>query len=524
MSNKQEENKSSSQKALRKNKQNSGKQENVSVLRKIQYDLEKLKGEYGLRTPKIAVDRYTNDPKFKKRINNIDSELGGKGKLRKLEAIVGAKFVNQHVKNFNHLSFKDKCGYIESIYADDFGPISPGGAVSNLLLELAMEYGPSVIDWLFGQANKAYATIQGHGSGTGLLSTSMPITGGCGPFMGGPSRGLTDSNTVDLLYIASVFCPEKYNTITPDSFSNQIVCTAKEVVDSFITGTDGNGIGYYLPDAATQNATIASWAFAINNAGTVNVTTGLASLYQYNTGAFFTAGSNNVARYRSTTGSIRLVPNLAAVNNSGSITLAYFTESPLNNTAGVSAPAISSDLALQAPFLHIAAINGTSEMRQIHIPHDVAELELDDFDDVLTVLSSQGGLDNMYVLIQGAPVNTNVLKCYRTTAIDYMNGPGLSGLVKLGPSPDAPGSLPCVATLIKRLPHLTQLTLDEAISFSEKIVNLGTDRYSEVVQAILSMSTGFKPRNKKVLSTGGGGSMAPGLNLSMEILKSDEYM
>jgi hypothetical protein len=523
MSSNKEETKSNNKagEAHRKvNKKNKGNN-NVglqSQLDKIAQQLQALKKPYGLKTPQIAVNKFYNDKNLQNEVHRITGEMKPKGKLRKLEALVGEKFVHELVPKFGSKSFQEKCGLCASVYADDFSSAlgMTKGGMQGFLMSLAMEYGPEIIDWLYSKAEKAYVEIAGHGSGTGLVTTSMPI-------MGFGSHQMTDTNTVDLTYLASVFCPEKWNTITPDSFSNQIVSSAKEEVFALTTGTDGNCIFYYLPDAVTQAGTsVASWATATNGPAATNLVTGVPSTYVLGPGSYFSATSSNIARYRSSTGSIRIVPQLAAVNNSGSLTLAYFTESPINNTYGVSNPVLTQDQVLQAPFLHICAINGTKEIRQIHIPHDVLELGLDDFATLLASLASNGGLDQLYFNVSGGPVSSVVAKAYITNGIDYALGSTLAGLIKQGPSPDAPGSLPCVATLLKRFPHLAQLTLDEAIGFGEKILNIGSDRYSEVVSRIIQIATGFKTRPKKSLGFSGGGGQGNIDEVSMDIIKMSD--
>lgn len=71
-----------------------------------------------------------------------------------------------------------------------------------------------------------------------------------------------------------------------------------------------------------------------------------------------------------------------------------------------------------------------------------------------------------------------------------MPGTSLIGIVKPQVTPDAPGSIPAVCGLLKRMPWLMMLTLDEASQFGAFITSLGEDiEYEDFMGACIQHCT-----------------------------------
>lgn len=249
------------------------------------------------------------------------------------------------------------------------------------------------------------------------------------------------------------------------------------------------------------------------NAGTVDLDTGTPSIYGYFAGPYNSAGAGNVARFRISSASYRFVPQLSATNNSGVVTMAYSTEPP-NNSMGGAAPAVPSASMLQFPYVHIATINGTTEYRQIHVPHDVTDLSLDDFA-VTNATLMQSGLDLLYFSAAGVPANVVFGKMYVTVAIDYMPGGSAIGLIKPGPTPNAPGSITLATCLIKEFPHITQLSLSEANDFGQFIASIDSNQfeyvYKEIKAYINKSNYSARPRLALAAGNAGGGNGGDGI-------------
>jgi hypothetical protein len=383
-------------------------------------------------------------------------------------------------------------------------------AAGPLIRSVVSQYGPQVLEWLYSKA-KNYVNFKSHGSGQGLVN--YPISS---QSMGGNPMSMMKSsyatafglNKVSLEYLASVLCPEKYTTLTPDFFGTNLCSTTKTSQFSLITGTDGNCFDIVLPDMATVGAVVnTSFQQFMSNAGSIiNPQTGVTSAGSFLPGIFNTAGVGTIQRYRVTSSAIRVVPQLAAVNNSGEIVLAYSTD--VSNTTVLTNPVISQNEILQYPFLHIATVNGTKEWRQIHLPHDVTELALDDFSVTPTGMYANGGLDLCIIQGTGLPVSSVIGQIFFTQGIDFMPGASGIGVLKPKATPDAQGSIPCAASLIKRIPHLTQLSAEEAADLADQIVNIDSNDFGTVIETILQMCHVFKPRPK--VSLGSGGQTFPG--------------
>jgi hypothetical protein len=486
-------------------------------LKKLEDELKGLKNQFELSSPKMALENLATNKDFRDKIELYDASSKGRGKLAALERAVGSKFIKVNDPSYENASISEKYKVCEAIYADDIASVLGLAAQygAPMLRKIIASYGPDVLNWLFTKAKK-YVNSYSHGSGPGLKSTGLAISDGMSlnRALSG-AKWLIDNNTVCVKYLAAIFCPEEYTSLTPDFLNAKLVNTTKTYTVDFTSGTDGNFLMYYLPDGVTLTGAATSWQYAYTTAvNTSNIQTGLGSAYAYGPGIYNTSGEGNISRYRAGPGSIRIVPNLAAINNSGVITLAYSTDQS-NETMSTATTAIPINTVLNLPFVHIACLNGTKEYRQIHLPHSIEELGLDDFASTYTQISVSGDLDYIYMNGTGLPVATDFCKAYFTQSIDYMPGDSVIGLVKPESTPDAPASIPCACTILKRMPHLAQLDLDAAKEFAEFLVSQNSDRYGDIVGAVLDFAHRYKPRPRMLASGmggGGGGGGAGGLD------------
>jgi hypothetical protein len=479
-------------------------------------ELKQLKSDFAGKfdTVKEALNTAKSNGAASKQLDLYNSEYKFKGKLANLEKLVGEKFMTQYMYDngfiqgdmkFAGLPTRDKIKYLSAVYADDLGSLILGGAskVMPYIGELAAEYGPQLLNWLYTKARKSlgYTDYKGHGSGPGM--TIIPNVN---------SLKYVDMNTVDLTYIASVFCPEKFTSITPDTFSTQLVNTTKMISLPVNTGTDGNAIIYLLPDLpCSTNVGSATW-FACSSAinGTVNIASGAISsgTTAYNPGPYFSQGQSNINKYRVGSLSARFVPDVSTLNNNGVASIYYATDST-NDSLYTNNPAIPQASCYNFPFQHVAPMSGLKELRQLHTPHDQSDLSLDDFGITSSQMDNNGdgGLDCIILTIEGGPAGVLVGKLLVTVGLDYMPGDTAIGLVKPIPSPNAPGSVPCAATLLKLMPHLAQLTSDESVEFATSIVNSGCTQFPDLVKHVMSTAGHYKSRPR---GSDGDASAPPG--------------
>lgn len=501
-----------------------GKKANPSNLssnqfNKLKEELQALKKSFTTLTtgPIPSLEMYRDSAGFRDRLRGVSNKYTGRGKAKKLEQAVGLKFAKGYAQkagmNFDTSSTAEKIEMLETLYADDLGSLL--GVVGNLvgptIRSMVVKYGPQVLEFLLDRVkNKAMNLIKSHGSGQGLVSIPVPTSET--PLL---SMDYVDSNTVCLQWIASVLCPEKYMCLTPDGAQEELVSANRMSTYDIVSNANGDFIYYSLPDMTCALGGGANQYFYATNTATstVNQTTGVIGTPAFGAGPFNASGVASINNYRLTAASYRFIPNLAAVNNSGILTLAYMSNTTDNLTSGAN-PAVPDNSLLNWPYLHIATANGTKEMRQIHVPHAVTDLSPQPFSSTVTGLTQYIEMDGLCLKGSGFPAGTRVGKLIVATQIDYAPGDSVIGLVKPVPTPDAPGSIACCATLVKRLPHITQLDLDDAMMLAEFVLSLPKPDYSYVVQQVCGYvkSKGFKPRPSMSLGGAGGGAGGPSID------------
>jgi len=473
-------------------------------------ELQALKSAFKEQTKsaKIAVMSYDANEEYKRAVDSATS-VRSKGKLRYLEKLVGEKFMKSEVPDFSGLSNAHKIAYCASVYSDDLtASVLGGGSPAGVLANLAAEYGPSLLSWLYSKAKAKMFNYKPKGSGAGSLQypnaemdfSMTNIHGGSRLLM-----GIKDCNSVCNEYLASLFCPEEYSSLCPDQFGPSLCLSSQTSSILLNTDSTGNSLAYILPDQVTAAGSVASWFGAQNVLGTAaNTTTGVITTPTYAFGLYNPSTAGNVQAYRVTAGSTRIVFNLSATNNSGSCMLAYTTNPPNVAQLGVQSPAITQAQALQFPWCHVAAINGTVELRQIHIPHNITDMELSEFGLTLTECLAQGdALDEIAINVIGGPINTVVARVYTTAQIDYSPGTNIITLNRTKPTPEGAGTLPAASALLKRMPHLAQLTLAEAREFASFILNAPSN-YADLVTACLEHGTKYTARPREFVMGGGG--------------------
>lgn len=129
-----------------------------------------------------------------------------------------------------------------------------------------------------------------------------------------------DSNTVDLAYLAMIFCPEVYKSRCPDTFSAQLCNTMITRTNNPIqTTVDNNYLMYLFTDSACAPGGALNDPFQVTSTSgtgsTCNLGTGAITSPLSGPGVFHSYGAQNIAGFRVTAASIRVIPTLAQYNN-----------------------------------------------------------------------------------------------------------------------------------------------------------------------------------------------------------------
>lgn len=461
-------------------------------------DLTMLKQQYKneLSSAQNAVKAFKAGT-LEKPIREINEAYPVKGKLKLLERLVGDKFVKSlYGDGFDHLSNSQMIDLFSTVYADDIFSMF-GTSPTALLMSLAKEYGPQLLRWAYSTAkNKLgqFVNKKSHGSGMGVVSFPLDQEDGYVP------SGYSYSDKVNMAYIRQFFAPQKYKSPMPDSFGPN--CNTCSITAEYLLTTDaaGNALFYCYPDNICGSGAVdVSNFFVAQNSiapSAANPVTGLITAPTYRPGPATPVAGTGVDKYRVLSFAMRVVPQLAAINNQGSIMLAYTT----NASEPVGLPQVPQTTALQYPFVHIAAINGTKELRQLHVPHSIQDTHFDDALQNLTQLSAAGSVQDLYVLnCIGGPANTNVARVYVTVNFDWIPSEAQMLLNKPSPTPDAPGTLSCLSSLVKRFPHLTQLSEEEADSVVESLGGRQESGIIDVINALTSSGQRFKARPRHII-------------------------
>jgi hypothetical protein len=509
---------------------------NYSQVSKLITDLKSLKEQYSLNSPQIALQKYQKDQSLRNRVDDIDYEHPMKKKLRKLEVAVGEKFMDAEMSKdlglkYGTLTANQKLGYIESVLADDFGSLLGIAAryVAPYIKDLAMAYGPKVIDWVYNKAlsvmgglkEKGLRSIRGHGSGPGVKYTPNPEPMELEEEKIDPSMvmeterpppeekimySLPDMNTVCKEYICAVLCPENYTCLYPNSTNANIACASKENTWTWNSAADGNGVIYYFGDYPQANGTSPSVQLYYNPTGTstsVNVVTGSPSAYVGMFGEFGSLSTTLMTESVTIGSSIRIVLTQPELTAQGNVTLCAFTDD-VNVSVNTTTPAVPLITALNAPYVHAAAVSKTTELRQIHIPHAIVMTELQAATNNNTAETASE--DIVVAYLTGTVPNTAIAQIYTWASINYAIGPQALQLINTQSPPDGPASSFALASILKRMPHLAQLTLDEAIDFASYIANLPYTSFKNVVGGALQYGCKFKKRPKTFSGSVGGSS------------------
>lgn len=460
-----------------------------------------------VKTPKDAMDLYKTDQGYK---TEIDSIPKSKGILGRLERFVGEKYMAKVYKELTinpaELSTMEKIKNLEIIGSDDLASIL-GVASTYLrpaLVNLATEQGPAVISWLYNKFKNMF-NKQGHGSGPGQHS-----------FVSLNTISLTDNNTINPKYLASMICPEVYCEPMSSSNDPYVVSTSKEVIFPIYTGSDGNAFAIVMDDAVCVPGANPNYYTATTVVGsTYNPTTGVigGNGLSYLPGPFNSAGVTNISTFRLTAAAYRFVPSVSSLNNAGKVSFFYNTQST-NLTIGSNNPTIPGTTLLQSPILHIAPLK-SPEFRQISIMNDVVDTVLDPFQNILTSFGNNG-YKFAVLTVTGALVNTQIGDLYCQANIDYTPGDSLTGIVKPLPTPDAPGTLMCFASMIKQFPQVTNLNCDEAKTVAQYIRECPQPTYSAMMSHIQSKMLSFK---KKPLSMANPPQQEGIGNMSFDIIQ-----
>lgn len=480
------------------------KKNNGPAIKSVLDELLKLKNEFQniKKGPKEAIEEYKSNPNFTASVDNIVVKPMRR-ELAALEKAVGEKFLNTHKEFSDSKSPLEKLRIASVVYADDLGSVLRIAApyAKQALSSLVTTYGPSLLDWLYNRAKGAFS--KSHGSGQGLMVNNSP------------QFGYVDANTVDNKFLAGILFPEDFKTPMIDSTGPSVATTTKMMVLDLFSGADGNSVLHLCPDAAFCPSTMGNCYIAQNTIGSnYNVTTGVCSAYQAIAGPFNGAiPSINV--YRVVASSFRFVPNLSAVNNSGVVSV-FYNNVASNNTIGTTNPVYAYTPLLQYQSVHIAAINGTKELRQIHIPHAAADLTLDPSASTLGNLGTDG-FEHYCIIGSGLPINVTYGKLYITVTIDFIPGDNLMGIVETKFPPDAPGSLACITSIFKKFPHCANMDFDEAQKVAESIMSMPNLSYGPLLQNFASLMAHVKPKRRDDIGGGGGAGQTIG-NISFDMI------
>jgi len=449
------------------------KQQNVSKqMKMLQDQIKALKTQFikgddnPINTPENAFSYYKTNEEYKKSIDNSASTRM-KGHLRLLEQFVGEKFMDSKVMDYDKLSPSQKITDLTIIASDDLSQILGIASkyVAPTLMNLAKEYGPKLLSWLYNKFQSKYST-QGHGSGPGQKNY-YPLE----------TISFTDNNTICLKYLASIFCPEVYVQAMSATNDPNVVSTGKESNYPVITGSDGNFFGIFLDDGVCQPGTNTNYFGSFTGLNsTYNPNNGVVggTGYSYTQGPYYPATSANIANYRLTAISYRFIPSVSSLNNAGKVQMIYNCTST-NTTIGGASPAIPPMTLLQSQYVHIAPMK-TPEFRQIGILMDQLDNSVDPFATPMTSFNNNG-FKYMVLVITGALANTQVGDLYATANIDYTPGDSLAGIVKPQPTPDAPATLMCFGSIIKQFPQLSNIGEDESKNLAQHILSCPSPSY-----------------------------------------------
>lgn len=411
-------------------------------------------------------------------------------------------------KNFDSYDMAKKMEYLKAVLADDLGSY-----VVPILTTLAKEYGPSILSWAYGKIKSRF-NLRDHGSGIGILKDSTQAIPRSMDSITSDGKFLDLANLVDLNYISCVLCPEAFKDRLPDlNAQNTALYYNQTQLLLTNTRTDGNFIQYINLDNSLASGIGTYWYTATClNVGTpstasCNMTAGLATNYLYGVGPAF-ANLAAINSYRTVASSVRFVPSLSTINNQGTYGLIYQTD-PSNSSLYGANPAIPSIEALNSPYVHIAAAQGTKEMRQVHTPHDITDQAMVNINNGLISNATQSS-DVAYFFGIGGPLSTGNSgttfgTMYYTVVLEDIPTQGGLGLQEVRPTPTAPGSSLCIGSIFKGSPHVSQLDLKDAIKLATLVRNLPYPHAGYVYREVCAFMSGYTRRPSDVPEGFGGG-------------------
>lgn len=230
-------------------RRNNNNKINKQNFNKILGSLKGLKQMYDLSSPEKAIQELETNKVYKDIIDQDLYSYPGSGKLSLLEKMVGEKFLEAKIPDYDKQTAKKRLEYAATVYADDLSSLLGIAAryAVPALRQLAIQYGPKLIDWLYTKAKDRFQSLQAHGSGPGWKSSYV---GEQTPLVSIPKQWGFDVNTVSTTYLASVFNPEQFSSLVPDQFSPALVHTTRTTVVDFLSCSDGKFLGYYYSDSA----------------------------------------------------------------------------------------------------------------------------------------------------------------------------------------------------------------------------------------------------------------------------------
>lgn len=451
---------------------------------KLVEEMQRIKNKYEVNTPERAKELYAQNADYKKDIDTSASERT-RGHLRKLEHYVAEKFMKTKFgDDYPTKSPSEMITDLTIIASDDISSIlgMAGRYVAPALTNLAKEYGPQVLSWLYKKFQSKFKT-QGHGSGPGQHSFT-PLD----------KIVFTDNNTINLQYLAAVICPEVYCSAMSSANDPYVVSTGKEVITPLITGADGNAFMIIMDDAVCCQGVNTSYFSAqtqINS--TYNATAGSfgGPGLTYSAGPYFNAGASNISTFRLAALATKFIPSVSSLNNAGKVSVYYNTQSS-NLAIGTTNPVIPVLTLLQSPFIHIAPLK-SPEFRQIGVINDVIDTSLDPFANILTSFGNNGYKFTV-ITVTGALANTQIGDVYVQANIDYTPGDSLAGIVKPLPTPDAPATLMCFASIIKQFPQICNLGVDDSKDIASYVRECPESSYPVLISHLQKRMLSYKKK------------------------------
>lgn len=501
MSNNQENKKAgnNSNSGSRKQKSNKKPKLDQKGLNGILKLANQLHDMYDVSSPTKALSMYDKNSQmyngaYDQSLDLAQQTIAGKNALSALEKAVGQKFISTTVKGFSNFKYQDKVKAILALLSDDIVSTMLGLGSKALpyiypLLDKAVSFGgEKILDWFYSKISQfTDSNMKGHGSGQGLVV--WPKVG-----------RMYTKNTVSVASVMTFICPEEYNFPMSSIYTRHLATTGTRRAQILTSNAAGEQIIYVFPDCAYGSASLSagviSGAVMSSPTSVTNLSTGTSTAW---TGVFGPLRSNiNNANSFTTTGySTRIVTNLSALNNSGTITMAYLFETPTDaiwdpTTTGIANFGIGDTTLQNLPIQYTANLVGTKEFNMCR---SCADWTIFDEFSVLATAQTMNS-DIIMIRVSGVPANTNYATLYLTGSTDAT--PSQSGMVvnKPKPIPPAPATIEFIGMLNHIVPNWSFQPLETRLKLANHLQLCESEDFDELARHLAGHSIDLTKHEK----------------------------